>query len=232
MAGLIVAGFLGNWKLLAKSNSPPPIGQQWFAYRFFYEDGPIEWLQFIFLLVAAYYCFRIVKNYRQYLSSKLIRNIFLMFFVLLVFVAMEEISWGQRVLGIQTPQYIEKINVQKEITFHNIGSLQAYGKRLMVLFGVVGILMICARRWLGKGVKKNALIFILPPTMMFWLFCLITLSGVVYDLVDLNIPVARMFREMQELCVAMIAFFYCAWKYEELKIQLDEGHLMKKEKVG
>jgi hypothetical protein len=34
-------------------------------------------------------------------------------------VGMEEISWGQRIFGIETPQWLEQVNDQGEITFHN-----------------------------------------------------------------------------------------------------------------
>ncbi len=36
------------------------------------------------------------------------------------FVGMEEISWGQRILGIPTPEALQEINSQGELTLHNI----------------------------------------------------------------------------------------------------------------
>lgn len=35
------------------------------------------------------------------------------------FIGMEEISWGQRLLGIETPHIVSQINYQSEINFHN-----------------------------------------------------------------------------------------------------------------
>ena len=37
----------------------------------------------------------------------------------------EEISWGQRILKLQTPEYLKKINRQDEINLHNIVFLQS-----------------------------------------------------------------------------------------------------------
>ena len=38
----------------------------------------------------------------------------------LVFVAGEEISWGQRIIGFATPDYLLDINIQEELNLHNI----------------------------------------------------------------------------------------------------------------
>src|SRR4029453_13243110 len=35
------------------------------------------------------------------------------------FVAGEEISWGQRLLGIATPEAVAEVNIQQELTLHN-----------------------------------------------------------------------------------------------------------------
>ncbi len=43
----------------------------------------------------------------------------LLFFV----VGMEEISWGQRLFNIATPDALEQINIQNELTLHNIWSI-------------------------------------------------------------------------------------------------------------
>ena len=40
--------------------------------------------------------------------------------LLFLLIAGEEISWGQRVLGIKTPEVLVSMNVQKEISLHNL----------------------------------------------------------------------------------------------------------------
>jgi hypothetical protein len=35
----------------------------------------------------------------------------------------EEISWGQRIFGVATPDFIAKVNTQDEINLHNIGAI-------------------------------------------------------------------------------------------------------------
>lgn len=49
------------------------------------------------------------------------RFIILLLFSFVFFIgAGEEISWGQRILNVKTPEKIEKANVQKELNFHNL----------------------------------------------------------------------------------------------------------------
>ena len=66
----------------------------------------------------------------------------LMWSVLFLLMAGEEISWGQRILGLPTPDWLREINLQNELTLHNLTALQpAIGSnRLQELWilGVVG----------------------------------------------------------------------------------------------
>lgn len=54
--------------------------------------------------------------------------------VLCVLVAGEEISWGQRILGLQTPQALREVNVQQELNFHNLQWLQGSYRLIMIVF--------------------------------------------------------------------------------------------------
>jgi len=40
-------------------------------------------------------------------------------------VALEEISWGQRIFGLRTPELLLEVNRQKELNLHNIGSARS-----------------------------------------------------------------------------------------------------------
>lgn len=59
---------------------------------------------------------------------------FLLFFV----IAGEEISWGQRIFGIETPEGLAGINVQKEINIHNLQGIHhpIRAVALVVIFGI------------------------------------------------------------------------------------------------
>jgi len=83
------------------------------------EDGIVEWLTVIGLLLAAFTSFKRAADLSRHRSWLFITGCLLMGFVLF-FGAGEEISWGQRLLGIQSPDYFKENNTQGETNFHNL----------------------------------------------------------------------------------------------------------------
>jgi hypothetical protein len=85
----------------------------------FYEDGVFEYLTTVFFIIAAiFFLLRPFKNKHHFTAYT---KLFIFGMALFCFVlGMEEISWGQRILGFETPEEFEKINVQGETTIHNL----------------------------------------------------------------------------------------------------------------
>ena len=91
----------------------------YFATGLTVEDGPTEWLTVVFLVASMVLCATRVKN----LVGK--RNkLFIMTYSLLTlfffFGAGEEISWGQRIFGIESGEFFTENNAQKETNLHNL----------------------------------------------------------------------------------------------------------------
>lgn len=87
--------------------------------RYVVEDGVVEWLTVLGLLLGAFVCFgRFFKLLGK--RSWIFLTITLLLGLLLFVVAGEEISWGQRQLGIEPSEYFKKNNLQKETNFHNL----------------------------------------------------------------------------------------------------------------
>jgi hypothetical protein len=63
-----------------------------------------------------------------------------MFSAGLLFVAMEEVSWGQWLFGIKPPRAIRAINMQGELNLHNIPAFHAAFELMRVAFGLGGLL--------------------------------------------------------------------------------------------
>jgi len=88
------------------------------------EDGPYENLGALFFLVASVFFFLSYKNSKSgndFFFFSLRKNVFyLLLGLLFFFIAGEEISWGQRIFGIETPDAIESSNIQKEMNLHNL----------------------------------------------------------------------------------------------------------------
>jgi hypothetical protein len=93
------------------------------------EDGPIENLGAAAFLVAAWLFFvsflRSQGAGNDFHLFRTKRNLFLLLLaVAFVFAGGEEISWGQRIFGWNTPTAIADINAQDETTIHNLDIFQ------------------------------------------------------------------------------------------------------------
>ena len=67
------------------------------------------------------------KNYNFHLLPYIILIIFF------IVCAGEEITWGQRIFGIKSPEILKAINVQNETTLHNIGSISIFSNAFFLL---------------------------------------------------------------------------------------------------
>jgi hypothetical protein len=83
------------------------------------EDGIIEWLTVFGLLAGFIVCF---LRFFRFLKTKnwWFLTITLVLGLLLFMAAGEEISWGQRILGIKSSGYFLKNNAQGETNLHNL----------------------------------------------------------------------------------------------------------------
>ena len=83
------------------------------------EDGFVEWLTVLGLILGVGICLRRLISLRKQ------RSWWFLFCIaglalLLFFAAGEEISWGQRILGIKSSEFFNKNNAQHETNLHNL----------------------------------------------------------------------------------------------------------------
>jgi len=104
------------------------------AVRIRNEDGVVETIAAICWFLAAiilFYMFIRSKSNKKPYFLKFKRNIFyLLLGLFFIFCWGEEISWGQRIFGLGTPETLQEINAQKEINIHNFWIFQSYDKNL------------------------------------------------------------------------------------------------------
>ncbi len=85
------------------------------------EDGLVETAGAIFWLLSAILIFTILLKNRRNANLLKYRNIIFLFLAFaFLFAFLEEISWGQRIFNITTPQFVQEINAQGETTIHNL----------------------------------------------------------------------------------------------------------------
>lgn len=87
------------------------------------EDHPIEWLQLAANVgAAAAFALAAVRARRRGRTG--LMALYALVALTFVLIAGEEISWGQRIFGWETPELLEEVNHQGEANIHNIGIVQ------------------------------------------------------------------------------------------------------------
>lgn len=116
------------------------------------EDSVIEWLQFLFILVSSICSFVLFQFWKT--KNKFIAHIFLLTGIGFFIIAGEEISWGQRIFNIETPEEYAKLNTQGETTLHNYGPIFGYVYLAYMYFGLFASLLWTIKKPLLKIVPK------------------------------------------------------------------------------
>ncbi len=102
--------------------------------------------------------------------SALPRGIYILGGLALVFVAGEEISWGQRIFGFTTPDFLMGLNAQNEFNVHNTALVN------FETIGSYGMLLLCLATGVAFFRRKDTLFGIPLPSMLLILGFLLALS--------------------------------------------------------
>ena len=132
--------------------------------------------------------------------------------VLSVLAAGEEISWGQRLLGLETPESVRDANLQEELNVHNLrGVYPIYvaGMLLVGLYGSVGSWFVY--RW--KGWRSPNWYLFMPPLFLGGAF----LQLVLYRLVRYSGQTGHRYGEWCEFCVAAAIAVFVALNVRRLR---------------
>lgn len=107
-------------------------------YRIAQEDEALEWATFWSFVLAAVAHARVALAQRRGGQRWPWFSVGVAAFCVLV--AMEEISWGQRLLGYRSPEYFLAHNFQQELNLHNVANdwlRQAAFMAIVIGYGVV-----------------------------------------------------------------------------------------------
>lgn len=138
------------------------------------EDALLEWTQFALFLGSAIAALAVgIRLWRS--GARLPAALYLLFGVGLIFVAGEEIAWGQRLFDFGTPEGLRAINRQNEVTIHNIQAeggfdvLALFNAGMMLLGGYAAV-----APWTppGRRARGRGRLFV-PPLMLTTWFAII-----------------------------------------------------------
>lgn len=183
------------------------------------EDGIFESLTPILMLVSMILLALSVPILWRDSELRKYRNLLSAIYIILILIfflnAMEEISWGQRIFGWETPQTFEG-NVQDETNLHNyFNEYYLLFYRLLVLFPIVLLISI----W--SEMSQRFLIFkrtVLPHPSLLGLSLLIALVSFIWY-------------EEQELLEELFAVFFLFYSFRIYKCFRIRGREARSEAV-
>lgn len=135
-----------------------------YYYVLLREDQVVEWGQFALCLFTAVVA--VVAAWRIRRSSPWAAAFLLLVALGCFFLAGEEISWAQRVIGIETPAALSEANQQGELNLHNINAgfdPQMLFKLASVGLGLLGVVGVVVVRMLRRGGETFRLLA--PPAV-------------------------------------------------------------------
>jgi hypothetical protein len=170
------------------------------------EDGPLEWLQFAGFLAAS--AFLAVASFLLFRRGDGVGGVLLLIGALGVFgIAGEEISWGQRVLDLETPEALEAANHQRELNLHNVTTFpaQRIGNYLQLVLGAAGLLLPWLTRTRRPRVTNRVLRLLSPPLFVTTCFGLLLAYRLLRFLWEGSVawPAVVTYGEWPELCFAL-----------------------------
>lgn len=126
--------------------------------RLIKEDGSLEYLQVLLYAMAG--CFALLIAVRS--PSSWVRGAFAVFGLACAFVALEEVSWGERLLEFDPPESVRDLNTQGEMNVHNLAPVQRFLHLAYILAGLVGGLGWRVAESLPDGRVRRCLGALLP----------------------------------------------------------------------
>ena len=149
------------------------------------EDGVIENATVLVYLFSFIFSLLIAKQFK---SKKILFSLFLILGIGFFIIAFEEISWGQRILDFENPDWFPK-NIQKETSIHNLKVFQDYRATSYIVVAFIGafswIIVPQINRIVNFG--KNYEVFLeyaIPSKFLFSYF----FSVLIYKLTWIVIP--------------------------------------------
>jgi len=191
LANVCVFGLIAGFSALSVLNPDA-------YYQHVQEDQPLEWATFWAFMAAAVLFMRAAILQRE---KRQLPWFFAGLGAFCILVAMEEISWGQRVLGYTPPLYFLENNYQQELNLHNVVPTSLRKQTLgaiLVLYG--GLLPLLERIPVGNELLTKLRITA-PPAGLAPIFVALVGLLIVYPLSYTG--------ELIEACMA-VAFLFSA----------------------
>lgn len=103
------------------------------------EDGPVEYATFIIYFVTIIFSLLSAKIFFKR-GKKSYGFLYFAMALVFIFIAMEEISWGQRIINLDLPEFFAESN-QEEMNIHDLPVVAIFEDPMIIIAGLIGGLL-------------------------------------------------------------------------------------------
>ena len=165
------------------------------------EDHIFEWVQFFCWVVV--FLSGIAMTQRLWTTRR--RGVAVLWAIVALgafVIAGEEIAWGQRLFGLETPDALARVNRQGEITVHNIGSWGLVFDAVFIVAGLYGAGSAFWYRLHRPPPNRQLVDLLVPPLFLVSLFLAVPLYKTIRaGLWLVGVPSFVDYAEYIELCL-------------------------------
>jgi len=147
---------------------------------FISEDGPVEYLTFIVFIITFIVSILVANSLRK-LKKRLASISFFIIAFVFIFVAIEEISWGQRIFGFETPEIFSD-STQGEVNIHDLKPFEYFEDPSFIFVGLVGGLLWILFLKSSKDNSSSFKTFFVPPWYLMTFFIPVSIFYIVLNL--------------------------------------------------
>ena len=141
-----------------------------FYKKLIIEDGPLEYATAVIYFIAFIWGLGLARRLKRKGDAKWAVFYFVVSLAFLL-ITLEEISWGQRIFRVDTPEFVRQRNLQGEIGVHNLSSFRLLLHPAYILIGLVGAFGSVFLSWLGVPARLRGRLLPEPRLFMYFLPC-------------------------------------------------------------
>ena len=146
------------------------------------EDGLAEYATSLVYLITTVIAIQIALRFKKS-DQKSYAILYTLAAIGFFIIAMEEISWGQRIMGLQSPEFFVAHNDQDEINLHNFLTRYPLHILYIVVSGYCALAWkLVPKKWQQQYPKLCQLI--IPDRRLFWYFFPATALYLYYDYIS------------------------------------------------
>lgn len=207
------------------------LGPDYYALYAAKEEGAIEWITVLFLLICAVVTWKI-RGQGNLPNQKFMRPLGLLIILGCIFVVGEELSWGQHIIGWEVSNSYAEINKQQESNIHNLYAIGDYMDKYprailsisIAIYAFFGFKIYKAG--FMKNLREQALVQLIEPSKVVIPAAIMVIGPRLINRLQVwfkfELPYAfqipsKDYQEFQELAIITFAMIFLMMVYARLK---------------